>query len=495
MTNGIRLSSTASIAWLGCVSILACSNNAGTSNLPQTGGTIDNGAATSGTSGGALVPIAGTSSAPITGAAGTAAVSHAGSAAILPTAGTSASLPTSGSGGSAGGAAGSGVAGAAVGGAGGAAGSAGAAAIGGSGGSAAPASETPGCDQTKLLSVPDDTAALGPWPIGAKTVKIPSGGVMMTVEIWYPGKPGSEAGMPEVTYDLRQYLGDNKGLVPDSANKLMPCKNCFREIPIDDAHGPYPAVIFVHGLASMRLANLTANTLWASRGFVVVAADHPNLMTTDAASCPGAPGGTTDLTRDIGVEIAALTSHMGDWAFLGSSVDMSRIGLSGHSTGALGVAQNADQPNVQVDMPLAELGNTSPSSSTLKSSLHVQGMSDSVTGYASSQGSYSGSTAPTKRLVGITGGDHMDVTDLCWQKNDQGQNSLEVGMQYNACPDLDTIVLLFHCGTVDGPTSTKIVNYTTTAALEETLHCQDRSAQFSGLTKMFPDIGDFMHQP
>ena len=36
---------------------------------------------------------------------------------------------------------------------------------------------------------------------------------------------------------------------------------------------------------------------------------------------------------------------------------------------------------------------------------------------------------------------------------------------------------------------TEIVNYATTAALEETLHCRDRDAAFAEMQALYPDVG------
>jgi hypothetical protein len=54
---------------------------------------------------------------------------------------------------------------------------------------------------------------------------------------------------------------------------------------------------------------------------------------------------------------------------------------------------------------------------------------------------------------------------------------------------------LFDRGTIDMVTGLWAVNYATTAALEETLHCKDRSAQFSALRTNVPSVGDFQHEP
>jgi dienelactone hydrolase len=474
---------------LACLGAIACNNT------PTTGGTGGNGSPVQSPSGGAASP---------TGAAGTSAVASAGVGASVTnptsasgtagvaappasvgTAGT-ASPPATGAG--TGGMASTVTAGSAA-----TAGAAGSAVVAGSG--APPTGDVMGCGTTKLLAVPDDTSALGPWPIGARTVKIPISGGMMTAEVWYPGKPGSEAGKTELAYDLRDWLGSDKSKVPDKDNAPLACKNCFRDLPIDDAHGPYPAVVFVHGTISMRVANLSANTLWASRGFVVIAADHPGMFLSDFVGCPGATHIAQDLPRDIAAEIKALTDKSGDLAFLGDAVDMSRIGISGHSQGAGAAATAATQTNVQVDMPLADYGGIAPNSSTLKSTLLVSGLSDSIVNYSSDQTAYNGSNAPTKRIVGLTGGDHMNVTDLCQAKNSAGKTSLEVGVQYGVCTSISTAVVLFKCGTIDGATGTRITNYATSAALEETLHCQDRSKAFANIKTMFPAVGDFQHKP
>ena len=40
-----------------------------------------------------------------------------------------------------------------------------------------------------------------------------------------------------------------------------------------------------------------------------------------------------------------------------------------------------------------------------------------------------------------------------------------------------------------------IVNYTSTAVLEQTLNCVDRSAAFNNLKTEYPQVSDFEHTP
>jgi dienelactone hydrolase len=479
---------------LACAAALpACSNSndqspgqigTGGAYSPSGTGGVVTGPGAGGTATG-VGPGSGGATAVTTGGGGTPPGGSAASGGAAVTNGTGGVVTSTGGGGASGGGAPSG----GMGGAGGAAGTGGAP-------MSTPLVDAPGCDGAKLAKVPDDASAPGPWPIGVRTVKvtIPQGTV--TAEIWYPGKPGSEAGQPAVTYDLRDWLLTDKKLVPDAENKLVPCNGCARDIPIDDTHGPYPGVIFIHGTGSLRIANLTTMVTWASRGFVVVAADHPSMYLTDFIGCN--PNKIAqDLPRDVSATVAAMTGKTGDFAFLGSSIDMSRIGISGHSQGGGAAASLATQPNVQVDIPLAPLGGTAPVSTSLKSTLVAAGQQDSVVTYPSDQSSYAGTNAPKKRLVGIAGGDHLNVTDLCWEKNDMGKNSIEVGLAHNVCggAGINILNLLFKCGTIDGNLSIKITNYVTTAALEETLHCQDRTQLFNDLKTTFTQVSDFQHVP
>jgi hypothetical protein len=373
-----------------------------------------------------------------------------------------------------------------------------------------------GCAPTvKLYKTSDDMTAPGPWPVGVKTVQLLLDGVMANVEVWYPAPLGSNVGKSQATWDLRNWLPSGMGsMIPDSANHIVVCDGsnnsapCYRDLPIDTTHGPYPAVIFIHGTGSFRLASGSAMSEWASRGFIAVAADHPGLFLTDflaSGSCQGGGTGTTQTAgslnaQDVTDEINALTSNSsGPFAFLGNSVDMSRIGISGHSQGASGAATAASQPNVQVDMPLADGGGTVPRGSSLKSALFMGGMNDSVVAYSSDTSAYTGTTASIKRVIGITGGNHLDVTDLCTQTNSMGQTGIQIADMYMVCGSNASLVLLnslAQCGTVmpvaAGP---EIVNYATSATLEETLHCVDRSAAFSMLQTQFSQVGDFQHTP
>lgn len=344
--------------------------------------------------------------------------------------------------------------------------------------------ETQGCTpDVTLYATPDDSSARGPWPVGVRTATIAA----LTAEIWYPAELGSDAGKPPVTYDLRQWLPDSEmGKIPDEKTPLQTC-GCSRDLPLDAAHGPYPVVVFIHGTAGFRTQSLAQMEHWASRGFVVVAADYPGLYLRDALDLNlGA-----DLTGDTQKILDALPAAGGDLAFLASHLDLTRIGLSGHSAGGNGVASFGSAPGVRVIMPLAA-GGTEPTP-TLESTLVMGGKLDKVVAYDKQLAGYD-SSAPKKRLVGVGNTGHLFPTDLCWMANKDGETIVETAQTY-MIKNSQFASALFDCpeGQLARDKAEAIVNYATTAALEETLTCKP-GTPFDGLQTRFPDIAEFKEQ-
>ncbi|MBN1654177.1 MAG: hypothetical protein JXA30_10405 [Deltaproteobacteria bacterium] len=368
--------------------------------------------------------------------------------------------------------------------------------------------ETVGCDATTLLSVPSDTTERGPWPVGHLTTQFST---LPNVDILYPGAAGSEIGAEEVFFDIRTLLPPEEfAKVPESDTKYVSVKT-YRDLPIDDSHGPYPVVILVHGTASFSVASATPASHWASRGFIVLLANHPQLYFTDQVeACLPIPLISETLSAEVDAEINAIANPTGDMAFLAGQADMARVALVGHSAGAYNFAQFTDKPGVQVVIALSGNMDVKPSSS-LKSSLYVSGLSDAVLPFfpagpgigiiyfpgipfdGSQSGAYQASP-PRKRIVGITGGGHLTVTDLC-QTNDAGQTAMQV-MEARGVSCLGIIPLLFDCGpltgTVDWKVGIDIVADVTVAVLEETLHCKpQRTETISNIESRYPEIGHF----
>ena len=370
-----------------------------------------------------------------------------------------------------------------------------------------------GCGPTTLLPVPDDPSARGPWKVGVRTVKIGR----LTTEILYPAEPGSEHGKAEAFYDIRSWIPEReRSKVPDANSPaIKPLGgNLFRDLPIDGGHGPYPIVVYIHGTSSFRIASLSTMTHWASRGFVVVSADYPGMFLQDMLAgtldCLLPTTGAQDVPGDVATQMLALATPTGDVSFLAGHLDTSRIGLTGHSRGGCITATLSARQSVRIVIPMAGSAAVDPSP-TLEKIMYIGGMVDTVIGYNgpsignvvcelfsfSVTEAFQQSPGPpevTKRLVGVTGGGHLVMTDLC-QRNALGRNAIEEAKAAGVC-GIDSAVIiglpaLFDCGTIDMATGIQAVGYATTAALEEALMCKDRSAQFASLRANVPSIGDF----
>lgn len=153
----------------------------------------------------------------------------------------------------------------------------------------------------------------GPFGVGVTTLDLvdrgrptePNGDVpgrperTLKVEVWYPAAPSVPA--PEA-----------------------------RDVPVDASGGPYPLIVFAHGLGSFRRQSASYTQHLASHGYVVAAPDFPlsNIAT---------PGGA---------RLAAVVNQPGDISFViesllargepfADAIDPNAIGVTGHSLGGL----------------------------------------------------------------------------------------------------------------------------------------------------------------
>jgi dienelactone hydrolase len=349
---------------------------------------------------------------------------------------------------------------------------------------AAPDDEVAGCEGATHLRNPVEATARGPHPVGARTVTIGD----LTAEVWYPAVRGSDQKVPPTFYDLRDQLPPTeRGKIPDADNPLQAC-DCRRDLPIDGGHGPYPVIVFIHGTASFRHQSLSQVTHWASRGFVVIAADHPGLKLGHLLGrlCPGNPTGTQNLSRDVDALIAAVGAPTGDLAFLADRVDATRIAVAGHSAGGSAAAAAAGKPGVRVVVSLA--GGQAVTAATLEQSLFLGGRADMIVPWSGVSGAYQSSPSP-KRLAGLANAGHLAFSDLCETRNAEDQNLLDIATEHRIC-GARLAGSLFDCDPsyLDGPTAAAIVNDATSTLLETTLQCRTGLPDLSELRARHPDV-------
>lgn len=324
----------------------------------------------------------------------------------------------------------------------------------------------PACEGASRRLVPAPLDAPGGADVGALTLELPR----FRLEVWYPARPGAAAGVPPRIYDIRQALAPAEAeKVSDAQNPWQPC-DCAEGLPLDDAGGPLPLVVFVHGTAAFRHQSLGLATHLASRGFVVAAADHPGLYLADtlALVCGYEPTGSRDLRGDVQTVIDTLRAAEGPLGFLAGRVDFSHIGLVGHSAGGSAVASAADLGGVKAVASLA--GNT-PVRAEGVQSLFLAALEDAVVPADRSRAAFDQSVG-SRAYLALAGSGHLAFSDLCETRNAAGQNLLEVGREVELC-GASLAGLLFDCDPDYVPQSeiNPPFHAAVTATLESALLC------------------------
>lgn len=327
----------------------------------------------------------------------------------------------------------------------------------------------PGCDGATLLINPDNPSMGGPWPVGARTVMI---GALRT-EVWYPAMPGTDESLSAKVYDVREHLPDGeKDKIPDEYNPWQVC-DCFSDIPLDHERGPYPVLLFFHGTAGFRTQSLTNMTHWASRGFVVIAADHPLLELKDVLLFKfGA-----DLIGDAEQILDVLQQTGGELEFLRGYTDLGRIGVIGHSAGGGAAAKMGAHPGVQIVISMAAGGSSEVSAGT--ETVVMGATADQVVPYTQQLDGYAASPKP-KRFVGLNNAGHLAFSDLCVLGADQG-GLLDIAIRFGI--DVNPLIAnLAKDGCKEGQLPAAIgldvINFATAAALEARLHCSEAAADW-----------------
>ena len=340
----------------------------------------------------------------------------------------------------------------------------------------APPEEISGCDSTVLYESPQELEEPGPWDVGVRSFEVGR----LTADVLYPAPIGSAEGLEPLAVDIRYALPESEQIfVTDEVRPLQSCTRCVRDLPVDEDHGPYPLIFFVHGTASWRMQSLSLMEHWASRGFVVVAADHPGLFLADMLSfaCGEDPSGEQDLLGDLNSLHAALESGLPSLSFLDGLVDMDRAAVFGHSAGGNAAAAAAGLSGVQVIGSLAS-GRAVDLDGWTGTSFFAGGLSDAIVNFSQTQAAYE-ETVGSKRLIGIEGAGHLVFSDICQITNEQGQNLVEIATAAGVC-GTEFASFLFDCAANEIPSaaSDRILKRASTWVLQNDLHCNTPDASF-----------------
>lgn len=182
---------------------------------------------------------------------------------------------------------------------------------------------------------------MGPFPVGVRTVtyvdtgrRQPDGSPRTLVtEIWYPAVQ-SARGSPTVDYDILPVFTEAQ----QAAIGPLPLLHtaAIRDAEPARSHGPFPLVIFCHGMAAIRWQSTFYTVLLASHGYVVVSPDHQSGTLADAVrgEMQSVVAGFDARPSDVLFLLGRLERMKSDDALFGL-LDFDRIGVTGHSFGAL----------------------------------------------------------------------------------------------------------------------------------------------------------------
>lgn len=281
--------------------------------------------------------------------------------------------------------------------------------------------------EASASAAPDPTK-FGPYPVGVRTVtyedtgrRKPDGSPRLLVtELWYPAVQATR-GQPTVSYDLlpvftpEQQAAIGQGTIPVLQTAAV------RDAAPARAHGPFPLIVFSHGQAAIRWQSTYYTVLLASHGYVVVSTDHEGGTLFDvvrgqlqnvAVGVETRPGDVTYLINRM--------SRLKDDDPLAGLIDLERIGVTGHSFGALTSLRvavmdkrvKAIVPQAPVDANLAWLGYDPPV--VLGIPVHIQA------GHADRTLPWDQNIVPTLEalsdplwLLDLTKAGHFTFSDLC----------------------------------------------------------------------------------
>jgi dienelactone hydrolase len=269
-------------------------------------------------------------------------------------------------------------------------------------------SASPGVDYESVV-LPDDPAARG-LPVGVRTLTTGE----QTFEIWYPAADNS-ADLPTEMADFDQFVPQS--FIDRVGEFEMPTMDtgAIRDGAPRAVEEPFPVVIFSHGFGGFRLQSIDYAVHLASRGYVVMAADHPGRTMADVLPCLFSPPADGCDLSGFGSDPAVEdVQELMDWveATEGTEwhgvIDRERIALSGHSAGG-GTTQTLGESDPRFDALLSMAAGARVDRDV--PTLLMDGTCDGIVTTESVTAAYEG--LQDGALVHVLGAGHLAFSDLC----------------------------------------------------------------------------------
>jgi predicted dienelactone hydrolase len=251
-------------------------------------------------------------------------------------------------------------------------------------------------------------AAKGPYDVGVVALNMKDRPVI----VWYPAEAGSSAGKTQGHYDMRAFLpaaDQSKVAATDATVFTM---DAYKDVPAPNDDGPFPLVLFSHGLGGFATQSSFLTTHLASWGFVVVAPEHESRDLTAVLSDKVGQG------QDDVADLKQAMSFVTDPAnfTLASIVDTKRVAVIGHAEGGLAALKISSDAAVKTFVALAAGPDATPPT---KPGLFAAGGADAVVPVATIESGVA-ALPPPRRLVVIGNATHLAFLDVCTLGRDKG---------------------------------------------------------------------------
>lgn len=273
-----------------------------------------------------------------------------------------------------------------------------------------------------------DPSVMGPFPVGVRTIEILDTGRKkmdgtprkLVTEIWYPATQATK-GKPGVSYDISLlFTPEQQAQIPKGSIPLLET-TAVRDAPPAAQHGPFPLVVFSHGQAAVRWQSTYLTVFLASHGYVVASPDHEGGTLYDVVrnQLTAPTDGYEKRPQDVTYLVNRL-SRLPEGDPLKTLIDINRLGVCGHSFGALTTLKvaaldkrvKAIVPQAPVSTDIVYAGMTQPVK--LGIPVQIQGAHEDKTLPWDEHvaPSWNAMVKPRELLDFVTGG-HFTFSDLC----------------------------------------------------------------------------------
>ncbi|MCB9680907.1 MAG: prolyl oligopeptidase family serine peptidase [Alphaproteobacteria bacterium] len=269
------------------------------------------------------------------------------------------------------------------------------------------------CSAQATLDLPGDPASRG-VPVGVQTIVVGE----HTVEVWYPADDATDTtGASDDVVSLADVVTPAfKDALGDTVAYPTFTQPAVRDAVPRPLASALPVIVFSHGFGGFRTQSATLTAHLASRGYIVVATDHPGRTLADVAPCllnpPPGPctfGFNPDAEDPAVADIADVLAWLEDGpdTDFADLLDLTHLGIWGHSAGGVTTTDVANA-DTRFQAALAMAGGTA-----LTRQVDSAVLAGSCDGIVPATGLTDLDATTTDGTWLLQGAGHLAFSDLC----------------------------------------------------------------------------------